>query len=377
MLKIRRTEKIHYRKPIRSEDNQVSMANIKVIYDKIDNEKRRTCFWESLKDKYKGVHDFKFISIADNLNGEESNPFLLLELFDRRLTDIIILNWDSINNDSIYGSDRAFQFFDHYRPDLNIWVKNGGIIILEAQTAAWKLVQNSYNIFPKKIKTTEERKARGEHALINKKLLKKHPILIGFNDEKIELPSVGLFQKSWFPSSCEICSIGGATDSSKKRRLYHGWFEKYSKNWEPLIFAGNNTKKPIMLCNIVKNEEKTGNTVGAYIITTMYIGASSLTQLVDNLLDFPQKITQYYINKKGDTNKRRSTYQKVFIAFIIISTFVWLLIPITQGLIDTYNLKELIKNNILQLIGAICGIFLVLFGPGILGKVWTKRKRKD
>lgn len=351
------------------------MANIKIIYDKIDKEKRRTCFWEYLEEKYKGVHDFKFISMADNLNGKESNPFLLLELFDRRQTDIIILNWDSINSDPIYGSDRTLQFFNHYRPDLNIWVENGGIIILEAQTAAWKLVENSYNIFSKNVKTTKERASRGEHALINKRLLKKHPILLGFNDENIELPSSGLFQKNWFPASCEICSIVGAMDSSKKRRLYQGWFEKYSKNWVPLIFAGNNTKKPIMLCKIVRNKEETGNTVGAYIITTMYIGASSLTQLIDNLLDFPQKITQYYINKKEEANKRQSKYQKRFIVIIIISASLWLIFPITQGLINSSNSMEYIKNNILQLIAAICGLILVTIGPGILPRIWTKWKR--
>lgn len=117
------------------------MVNIKIIYDSKDPEKRRTCFWESVKEQIEGNYNFQFISIKDTL--ESDDPFQLLELFDKNKTDIIILNWDAINGDPIYGSDKTYQFFDHYKPDLNKWVENGGIIILEAQNAAWKPVQNS------------------------------------------------------------------------------------------------------------------------------------------------------------------------------------------------------------------------------------------
>lgn len=143
--------------------------NIKIIYDSENENKSRPCFWKLVK--VDGNYNPQFISIQDAL--ASGNPLQLLDLFDKDNTDIIILNWDSINNDPIYGSDRAYQFFDHYKPDLKMWVENGGILILEAQTAAWKLVQNSYNIFAKGVRTTKEREARGEDVMVNKKLMKE------------------------------------------------------------------------------------------------------------------------------------------------------------------------------------------------------------
>ena len=146
---------------------------VKVIYDSAKPEKRRTCFWKSdqISSKYNETHEFEFISIAECLD-KESNPFSLLELFSRKNTDIIIVNWDSINGDPIYGSDRAFQFFNHYRPDMISWVEKGGIIFLEAQTAAWQLVNDPYFIFSKDIKliTGRENKDR-DSAYTNNSLL--------------------------------------------------------------------------------------------------------------------------------------------------------------------------------------------------------------
>lgn len=344
----------------------IIILNVCIIYDSESPEKRRTCFWESIKEQISDNYNFQFISIQDTLVSD--NPFQLLRLFDKNKTDIIILNWDSINGDPIYGSDKTYQFFNHYKSDLLRWVKDGGIIVLEAQTVAWKLLQESYGIFTENtlIRTTKK-KIRGKHANVNKKLRNKHPILKGLS-EKIELPEA-LPRRNWFPLNNEVVSID-------EERLYQGWFEKYPRGWEPLIFSENSKKKPIMLCRIL--EKKGSTNVGGYIITTMYIGALGSDQLVNNILNFPNNLKTYYIEKENDKKIRRGMYQKAI--SILISLFILLLFLyqfLTQNFSDEFNFIEYIKSNFLSFIAASMSIILVLFGPAILIRFlsfWTRKK---
>lgn len=342
--------------------------NVKIIYDSKDPKKRRFCFWESVKEQVDGNYNFQFISIKDTL--ESSDPFQLLELFNKNETDIIILNWDSINGDPIYGSDKTYQFFNHYIPDLNFWVENGGIVILEAQTAAWKPVQDSYDTFAKKfaIRTTKKR-SRGKCAIVNKKLIDQHPILRGLA-EKIKLPET-LPKRNWFPLNCGICSI----DHSEER-LYQGWFDKYSKDWEPLIFADIDKKKPIMLCRIVGKKDVVGGVKGgAYIITTMYIGASGLNQLINNLLSSPQHISEYYGQKENLVKRRRKREIIGISCILIVSFLLWMSFPIIIGNIGISQETMRWVRDIMLAISVICGIILVIFGPGV-GKEFLSQSKK-
>lgn len=338
----------------------MDILNIKVIYDSDDLNKRRTCFWEKIEGNNQNNYNFQFISIRDTLN---SDPCKLLDIFSNDVTDIIIFNWDSINGDPLYGSDRAFDFFNHYRPDLNTWVENGGILIVEAQTAAWKLVQNSYNLFTKNnIKTTKER-IRDKSAYINKKLLNNHPLLKNVS-EKIAVQQE-FSEQNWFPISCGLCSI-----EHSEERLYQGWFEKYSKDWEPLIFEMNK-KNPIMLCRLVNKEEKVGIKVGAYIITTMYIGASGINQLIENLLDFPHTISSYYNQKEEIRKKRKKTYQKITGIAIIISFLLWWIFPIiiSYQIIPPSMVQDISNSIIATMIVAIGGFIGTQILPYIIKKL--------
>lgn len=341
----------------------MDILNIKVIYDSNDPNKRRTCFWEKIEENTQNNYQFQFISIRDTL---DSDPCKLVDFFNNDTTDIIIFNWDSINGDPVYGSDRVFDFFDHYRPDLNTWVENGGILILEAQTAAWKLVQESYNLFTKNnIKTTKKR-IRDKSAYVNKKLLENHPILKNVAEE-INVQQE-FSEQNWFPISCGICSI-----EHSEERLYQGWFEKYSKDWEPLIFDINK-KNPIMLCRIVKKEENVGIKVGAYIITTMYIGASGINQLIENLLDFPHTILSYYNQKEEFRRKRKKAYQKITGIAVIISFLLWWIFPIiiSNQLIPPDMAKD-ISNGIIAIMTVAIGGFI---GTQILPYIIKKLKKE-
>ena len=336
--------------------------NINVILDSRDRKRSRICFWEFVRKDFDDQgYKFQFISVQDALNSD--NPFKLLELFDIRKTDIIILNWDSINNDPIYGSDKAYQFFNHYKSELNDWVRDGGIIILEAQTAAWKLVQNSYDIFAKEfpIKITERREHR-KTAIINKKLKKKHPILKELSDT-IDLEQGELSKKRWFPWDRNICNI----DRSPQRRLSLGWFDNYSREWEPLIFVETNRKKPIMLCRIMTKENPAGPKsraypkIGAYIITTMYIGASGLHQLIKNILNFPENIQEYYIEKEAEIKKKKRIFE-VSSTIIILIIFLKFYHNITNILnISQKQIVSVLFWAILMILITAIGTLIAMF----------------
>lgn len=321
---------------------------VKIITNKYHDEYEKTCSWKSIESKYKDSHEFEFVNIAKYLEEKEnSNSFLLLNIFDRKYTDIIIVNWNSINGDPITGSDKSFLFFKHYEPFMRYWVKKGGIIILEAQTVASMLTQNSYDIFCKDIKITKKTLDKRERFLINlvNTNLLKHPILTNFKNEYIPYRS---FSGYWPPSESELNDIKQSNQiENGDKLLSQGWFEKYPSDCNPLIFiygdtngtletivslilqilkvgkhsrrksfhkisscieknvilkglltnARKRTKKPVMLCRIVGSAGRSGQYFGAYIITTMYIGASSLPQLIDNLLYLSSSLETYQLTR--------------------------------------------------------------------------------
>lgn len=408
----------------------MAKINVKIICDNSDPRKGRTCFWKSDKilSKYSGTHNFEFISIAECLENE-SNPYSLLELFSKNCTDIIIVNWDSINGDPIYGSDKAFQFFSHYKPDMVSWVGKGGIIFLEAQASAWQLLNSQYLIFSEGIKVSKGRNNRKRECAYVNSRFSNNPVLKNIKGRKIELPEHGLFQGNWFSSKAEICSIDHCDkEVYTKRRLSQGWFEKYPSNFDPLLFVYTNNatlevaisstskilrhashsgsrlirrssdfllnnkllkmilelvrvktkRKPVMLCKIIDNEGVTKNNsdkvYGAYILTSMYVGASSLDMLVDNILHLSSQSLRAYKNSKQEDlefNVREFTKSVVksmaYIAIVIL-TFGFIFQLLNNIVISYFSSDNMsiystvidIASLIFTIIGVIVAIYLPL-----------------
>ncbi|WP_440951211.1 hypothetical protein [Methanosphaerula subterraneus] len=307
-----------------SEKETIKDSKMKVLYHQY--QKGRTCFWRKIKKSYtKTDLNFDFISIADTLSkyfkedatlvetSTKFTPFLPTELFSREKTDIIIINWDAINNDSIYGSDKAFQFFNNYKSALNEWVKIGGILILESQSVAWNLVQDSYNIFDQSIVTStrQGKDLKGITGLVNEELAEFYPILCGIKDKNIELINK-IQDDHWFPKvvpdELSVHPFIQACDHKEDRkRLYMSWFESCSDQWDPIIFTGgdypHHDRKPIMLCKIVETPptKVSDSHYGAYILTTMYLGSSGNKKLIENLLTLNEdKLGKYYKKREMD-----------------------------------------------------------------------------
>ncbi len=303
---------------------------------------------------FKQEYKFDFIHLADV---HAHDPAKLFHLFDNDLTDIIVFNWDSINNDSIYGSDTALKFFQHHKLKLHKWVKSGGVVIVEAQAASWKLSQDSYNVFSEKIRVTTK-SAHREDIILSKEHL-TYPILTGVTkfednfDSYIRQPKTGQHQGSWFPDSIKSRTIEQVAYCN--RMLSTGWFDRYPYDWIPLMFVESNSsfynkftyisnwvnntsrtnilfrflgksidiaddffdflnfksnKKPVMLAKRVETKSQDSNTkYGAYIVTCMYLGVYDSDRLTKNLLSLPSLLKDARVMKKIDLRLLKAKYK--------------------------------------------------------------------
>src|SRR5207244_10474836 len=107
-----------------------------VLVDRNRRSLRRRSFWNGIMktEPIRGTVRCRSLSVYDELR-RNSNPGRIL--LDRGKTDAVVLNWDVINGDPVYGADRTQYFLDHYCIDLKAWLEQGGLLLMESQGAAW------------------------------------------------------------------------------------------------------------------------------------------------------------------------------------------------------------------------------------------------
>ncbi len=198
------------------------------------------------------------------------------------------------------------------------------------------LSQEAYNIFDKKIITTKKDKETSCTGDIKAEISDKHPILRNIIDAdgaktgKINLGPYHLCQScGFFPKASSNENLQAGMSADKNIKLYLGWFEKYSCKWdffsikcEPLIYADDKCKKPIMLCYPQYNIKT--KTMGAYIITTMYVGSSFNEQLIKNLFGLVKDnslLKKYYEDHKPENQKKAKSIGTFLLLFYGIYLF--------------------------------------------------------
>lgn len=192
----------------------------------------------------------------------------------------------------------------------------------------------------------------GDTAIINKKLAEyQHPIL-QVSEEILKSWKPELDKKP--PFSPYISKIFKHVKHDFNK-LYVGYFEQYSNKWDPLIFADNNMKEPIMLCRIRKNEEGRETQFGAYILTTMYIGRTGFNPIVENILNLQKNGLEIYCKNKEEASnktkeeetKRKKIIEKRIFAIILALIIIWALYHIYPYII--YKLIEILYGNFVLL----------------------------
>lgn len=104
------------------------------------------------------------------------------------------------------------------------------------------------------------------------------------------------------------------------KKIYVGWFDnkRSHQDWEMLIFARGKEfgkKRPIMLCRTVQGE--TGS-IGAYIITSMFIGSSGWLKLIENIFSFAGESARAAHNLFGERKKVERKRRWLLIFLVVI-----------------------------------------------------------
>ena len=286
-----------------------------ILIDRARASRRRRCFWGDIlkSPSYDLRHRIKLhlLSISDDLN-RKRNP--ALTLFSPDKTDVIVVNWDAINGDPVYGSDRSFCFLQHYRPDMLDWLSQGGLIIVESQGASWSPVQMSYDCITSmfdnsSVVVCSDMWTLGDRAGLHP-ASSKNPLVSGLQDADLELSPSGLWaRKPWFPRKYLEANIQSLRNARRHQQyLYRGWFTKWTDDWTPVVApVGHELLPPntsgetgvnvseqyaIALYRPVHRAGQSGrpaSDTGFVVLTTMFIASSELLHFVANIFTLPDR----------------------------------------------------------------------------------------
>lgn len=304
-----------------------NIKKVTVIVDKTPEEtnvekKGRTCFWkvpkvveESCKFEYKSLSEYV---------EKYKNP--VPDIFDIKKNQFVIVNQDVLNGDPLYDADKAFHVFQHYLTDIDIWVKAGGILLVECQEGSRRLRQEVYNLLGGELGhpiVIQDDRDFGDCVHINENL-KIHPLLKGIDTDEYEVKNnlLDLNIPLYPPDKSPPESMRSHDENLRWRRKIHvGWFDikESDKDWEPIIFAkdkAHGQDRPVMLCRTVKGMS-VGETesYGAYIITSMFIGESGWSKLIENIVNFNSQAARNAYDLFG-LRRQAKRRQRVFLVTI-------------------------------------------------------------
>ncbi|HYT42294.1 MAG TPA: hypothetical protein VEP90_08100 [Methylomirabilota bacterium] len=276
---------------------------IAIIVDNLEPERRRYCFWEEQLRSFPDIQ-VELISLSEQITEHKT--------FDLDAYDIIIFNWDVINNDVWFNADRCQIIVKNDKEDFAQFVRNGGILILEDQTRHWIPVQDAYDaLFASQVvvqgttKKENEKPAWAPTARVNKRL-KDHPLI--HNLPAILYSAYSLapdFQ--WFPpNSVRQRALQGLHPT----KIYSGAFQKWKSEWLPLIYT-DDSNHPILLVK--------ADGLGLWVVSTMFFASANIRELIENLLKAK--------DNRSDIRLYHSHYRVVRIAYA--SSAVGILLALT------------------------------------------------
>jgi hypothetical protein len=278
--------------------------NIVVLVDRSRRSRRRQCFWRFVlrSSAHDFRHRFKFrlLSIADQL-AKGRNPATLL--FSPERTDIIIVNWDAINGDPVYGSDLAYRFMEHYSPDMCEWLTQGGVVIVESQGASWSSSDSAYSCFTRmfegsRVRLRSEMWTLGDSAIVHEAQT-ENALVSGLEPDALKLAPGGLWaRRSWFPRHLLRSDVQSLRFARRHQQLlYRGWFDEWSDDWKSILapdvvdVAGpvqaGSGRRAIALYRKVHRPKESGRPIpdtGYVVLTTMFLASAELYGLISNLL---------------------------------------------------------------------------------------------
>jgi hypothetical protein len=220
-------------------------------------------------------------------------------------TDVVVVNWDAVNGDPVYGSDRTQQFLAHYQPDMRNWLGRGGVLVVESQGASWTAAQEPYDIFTEMFPKSHVRLcsgmqfARGDRGAVHPDHVDA-PLAADLTPDDLQLHRGGLWERRpWFPRRMVRGDLRSLKFIEKSQNhLYRGWFVEWSSDWTPVIRPldpesetahDDGGDRALLLYRRVKPSGRPSDIdpdIGLVVLTTMFLASSEVRQLLSNLLTF-------------------------------------------------------------------------------------------
>jgi hypothetical protein len=203
---------------------------------------------------------------------------------------VLIVNWDAVNGDPIYGADLAQRWFDHHRPEVMLFVRSGGLLIVEGQAKYHVPVQQAYDaVFGR----SELVVSRTDDPLQPDLAWNRTGDLCRIASAAREIPSFqappdrlepnikSTFQRL-FPGFTHSLFAPGYEESGRWAFLYRGWFRsalvgRSNLKWVPLAKVGDRRRK-WDVARIAKHGK------GAVVATTMMLASSDQRGFVEAIL---------------------------------------------------------------------------------------------
>lgn len=246
------------------------MKQVIVVTDRIAGAPRRACFWTS-EFLAPAQREPLIISVSEEIAAGR-NP--ASSLFSERHHEIVV-NWDALNGDPVYGSDVAQSFFRHYRPDLVRWLQRGKLLVLEGQHAAETAVRAAYEAVVEKPPRVSDAEAYGREVFIG--------------DEQDSYLAPEAEDRPLFTPSVPLASLTARED--KAGHLFRGYFSMVRRPWIPLLYGKKNnswgTRPPVAVLSLVKGREA----CGGIILTTLHMAEANALPIFQYLIGLRSELS--------------------------------------------------------------------------------------
>lgn len=218
----------------------------------------RVCFWPKIQ----------FTTVSPS-NAHVASPEVYSiaefprsdELF--RDTQLLIVNWDAANGDPLYQADATLTYLStRGQVPLKRFLNDGGVLLVESQTAQSRPVQESYDaIFDSREVTVgsvpRDEFAAGTEAHVLRGA-RKHPIVQFSDSSTLKFDSnVSTTEYIFVNVPTEVAapvSQAGprGSNGSISRKLWFGWFTQWSVDWMPLLYiqVGQDDRYPVLLSKV-------------------------------------------------------------------------------------------------------------------------------
>jgi hypothetical protein len=310
---------------------------VAIVCDRSEPARGRPCRWLAAIEQLDRA-DLAPRTVAVSEEMRTSNP--ALTLFDRDATDVLILNWNVLNGDPVYDADRTLAFFQHYASDLEHWLATGGILILEAQTAASRLQQQSYDVvsahgaFPLRVHRSVHT-FRGRTVYLDRRLYRRHPALDYPPHVKRTSLAATALGRSWAGDVSPPPIESLARADSNRSGLHNGWFTRRGRGWRSIAYAPQTAllsprRRVVAVARTVADDRR--GTAGMVVATTMYLTRPEVSAFLAAILGLGITPADYHYSLR--LAQRRATLGHVLAAVLGLGVFTALAVTATATVVS-------------------------------------------